>query len=86
MTATFRLAMVSDTNSIEDRNGLSPRQLRHRDVSRGLPRPPMLSLSMFHTDVAALFGVGALALSLFIGCCLSWFPAGLSGFLIAVVP
>ena len=49
MAATFRLAMVSDTNSIEDRNGLSPRQLRHRDVSRGLPRPPMLSLSMFHT-------------------------------------
>jgi len=26
-----------DTNSIEDRNGLSPRQLRHRDVSRSPP-------------------------------------------------
>jgi hypothetical protein len=36
--------------------------------------------------VAALIGVGALALSLFIGCCLSWFPAGLFGFLIDVVP
>src|SRR4029077_13750780 len=39
MAATFRLALVSDTNSIEDRNGLSPWQLRHRDASRGLPRP-----------------------------------------------
>jgi hypothetical protein len=46
MAATFRLTMVTDTNSIEDRNGLAPRQLRHRDGSRGLPRPTMLSLSM----------------------------------------
>jgi hypothetical protein len=30
--------MASDTNSNEDRNPLSPCQLRHRDVSRGLPR------------------------------------------------
>src|ERR1700739_4543146 len=31
--------MASDTNSNEDRKPPSPWQLRHRDVSRGLPRP-----------------------------------------------
>jgi hypothetical protein len=47
MAATFRVAMASDANSIEDRNALSPWQLRHCDVSRGLPRPPILSLRCF---------------------------------------
>src|SRR5258708_26188275 len=47
MAATFRLAMAPDTNNIEDRNPLAPGRLRHCGVSRGLPRPPMLSLSMF---------------------------------------
>jgi hypothetical protein len=36
MTATFRLAMASDANSIEGQNALSPWQLRHCE-SRGLP-------------------------------------------------
>jgi len=38
MAATFRLGMVSDANSIEDQNSLSPRQLRHWDVCCGLPQ------------------------------------------------
>jgi hypothetical protein len=59
MAATFRLAMASDTNSIEDRNALSPQQLRHPDVSRGLPRPPMLSLSMFRSARSPMVSVDA---------------------------
>ena len=39
-SATFRFAMASDTNSNEDRNPLSPWQLRHYDVSRGLSMAP----------------------------------------------
>jgi hypothetical protein len=35
-SAIFRLAAASDTNSNEDRNPLSPWQLRQSDVSRGL--------------------------------------------------
>src|ERR1700733_6919893 len=38
MAATFRLAMVSDANSVEDRNALSPWQLRHCDVCCHLPQ------------------------------------------------
>jgi hypothetical protein len=55
MAATFRLAMASDADSIEDRNALSPWRLCHRDVSRGIPRPTMLSLSMVHLVKVCIF-------------------------------
>jgi hypothetical protein len=38
MAPTFRLAMVSDANSIEDQSALSPWHLRHCDVCCRLPQ------------------------------------------------